>query len=120
MLGVTTKRSQSTTKGSQKSTLAELFPNPALVEVLSLFLLHPEEGFYQRGIAEATDNVLRQVQRALQRIERAGLVTKTRRGNMVYYKAERMHPAFEDLKRVFPQDGSSGGCVAGSSGAAGG
>jgi predicted nucleotidyltransferase len=101
MSGVTTKRSQSTTKGSQLSTLAELFPNPALVEVLSLFLLHPEKELYQRGIAEATGNVLRQVQRALQRIERAGLVTKTRRGNMVYYKAERMHPAFEDLKRVF-------------------
>jgi predicted nucleotidyltransferase len=101
MPGMTTKRSQSTTKRSQMSTLAELFPNPALVEVLSLFLLHPENEFYQRGIAEATGNVLRQVQRALQRIERAGLVIKTRRGNMVYYKAERMHPAFEDLKRVF-------------------
>ena len=79
--GVTTKRSQSTTKGSRLSTLAELFPNPALAEVLALFLLHPESEFYQRGIAESTVNVLRQVQRALKRIERAGLVTKTRRGN---------------------------------------
>lgn len=101
MSGVTTKRSQSTTKRSQLSTLAELFPNPALVEVLSLFLLHPENEFYQRGIAEATGGALRQVQRALKRIERAGLVSKTKRGNMVYYKAERTHPAFEDLKRVF-------------------
>ncbi len=101
MPGVTTKRSQSTTKGSRLSSLAELFPNPALVEVLSLFLLHPESEFYQRGIAEATGNALRQVQRALQRIERAGLVTKDRRGNMVYYRAERGHPAFEDLKRAF-------------------
>jgi predicted nucleotidyltransferase len=97
----TTKRSQSTTKRSQLSSLAELFPNPALVKVLSLFLLHPEEEFYQRGIAESTGNALLQVQRALKRIERTGLVTKTKRGNMVYYKAERMHPAFEDLKRVF-------------------
>jgi predicted nucleotidyltransferase len=97
----TTKRSQSTTKRSQLSSLAELFPNPALVKVLSLFLLHPEEEFYQRGIAESTGNALLQVQRALKRIERTGLVTKTKRGNMVYYKSERMHPAFEDLKRVF-------------------
>jgi predicted nucleotidyltransferase len=41
------------------------------------------------------------VQRALKRIEHAGLVTKARRGNMVYYQAEMMHPAFEDLKRAF-------------------
>jgi len=101
MQELTTKRSQLTTKRSQISTLAELFPNPALVEVLALFLLHPEEEFYQRGIAERTRNALRQVQRALKRIERAGLVTKTKRGNMVYYRAERGHPAFEDLKRVF-------------------
>lgn len=101
MYGLTTKRSQPTTKGSQLGTLAELFPNPALVEVLALFLLHPEEEIYQRRIAERTGNALRQVQRALQRIERAGLLTKARRGNMVYYRAERGHPAFEDLKRAF-------------------
>jgi predicted nucleotidyltransferase len=98
---LTTNRSQSTTKCSQLSTLAELFPNPTLVKVLSLFLLHPEKEFYQRGIAETTGNALVQVQRALKRIERTGLVTKTKRGNIVYYKADRMHPAFEDLKRVF-------------------
>jgi predicted nucleotidyltransferase len=101
MSELTTKRSQSTTKRSQLSTLAELFPNPTLVKVLSLFLLHPEKEFYQRGIAASTRNALLQVQRALKRIERAGLVTKTKRGNMVYYKADRMHPAFEDLQRVF-------------------
>ncbi|MGA8140939.1 MAG: nucleotidyltransferase domain-containing protein [Desulfobaccales bacterium] len=98
---LTTNRSQSTTKRSQLSTLAELFPNPALVKVLSLFLLHPEKEFYQRGITESTGNALLQVQRALKRIEHTGLVTKTKRGNMVYYKADRMHPAFEDLKRAF-------------------
>jgi predicted nucleotidyltransferase len=91
----------STTDRSQFSTLAELFPNPTLVKVLSLFLLHPEKEFYQRGIAASTGKALLQVQRALKRIERAGLVTKTRRGNMLYYQAARLHPAFEDLQRVF-------------------
>lgn len=83
------------------SSLAHLFPNPTLVRVLSLFFLRPEEKFYQRDIAERTGSLLRQVQRALKRIERAGLVTKSREGNRVYYAAERMHPAFDDLKRVF-------------------
>jgi DNA-binding transcriptional ArsR family regulator len=83
------------------SSLTELFPNPALVKVLSLFLMHPEEEYYQRDIAERTRSGLLQVQRALRRIERAGLVTKTREGNRVYYTAEREHPAFQDLQRVF-------------------
>jgi len=101
MPDLTTNRSQSTTKCSQLSTLSELFPNLTLVKVLSLFLLHPEKECYQRGIAASTGDALLQVQRALKRIERAGLVNKTKRGNMVYYKADRMHPAFEDLQRVF-------------------
>lgn len=34
------------------------------------------------------------------RLEKAGLVVKTPRGNRAYYQANRGHPAFEDLKRV--------------------
>ena len=98
---MTTKRSQSTTKRSQMSSLAALFPNPTLVKVLSLFLTSPEEKFYQRDIAERTGSILLQVQRALRRIERAGLITKSREGNRVYYTTERGHPAFDDLRRAF-------------------
>lgn len=101
MIVKTTKRSQSTTKGSHMSSLTALFPNPTLVKVLSLFLLHPEEKIYQRDIVERTGSILLQVQRALNRIERAGLVTKSREGNRVYYTADRTHPAFEDLQQVF-------------------
>ncbi len=97
----TTKRSRSTTKRSRPSGFRDLFPSPAVTDVLSLLLLNPDDEFYQREIAARTGNILRQVQRALKRIEAAGLVTKTRRGNRVYYKAERGHPAFEDLKRAF-------------------
>lgn len=96
----TTKRSQSTTKRRRPPSFHDLFPSPAVAEVLSLLMLGPDEEFYQSDIAARTGIILRQVQRALKRIERAGLVTKTRRGNRVYYKAERRHPAFEDLKRV--------------------
>jgi predicted nucleotidyltransferase len=62
--------------------------------------LHPETAFYQSELAEKTGNTLLQVQRALRRIEAAGLVSRTRRGNRVYYAAERQHPVFEDLKRI--------------------
>lgn len=83
------------------SSLAQLFPNPTLVRVLSLFFLHPEERFYQRDLAERTQSALLQVQRALRRVELAGLIRKTREGNRVYYLAEQTHPAFDDLRRAF-------------------
>lgn len=81
-------------------SLAKLFSNPTVLEVLSVLLLHPGREFYQRELADTTGRTLLQVQRALGRIEAAGLVTRTRRGNRVYYAAKRHHPVFEDLKRV--------------------
>jgi predicted nucleotidyltransferase len=82
------------------SSLTRLFPNPAVLDVLALLMLHPDRQFYQREIATLTQNTVLQAQRALNRIQDAGLVEKNRMGNRVYYIACRDHPAFEDLKRV--------------------
>ncbi len=83
------------------SSLVKLFANPTLVEVLNLFLLNPEEEFYQYDIVKKTHRALMQVQRALKRLAETGIITFSRRGKMIYYKALRRHPAFEDLKKLF-------------------
>jgi predicted nucleotidyltransferase len=82
------------------NSFIKLFPSPSLVAVLTLFLKHPEEEIYQSRIVETTKCALVQVQRALKRLEETGLITKTKSGNRIYYKANRMHPAFEDIKRA--------------------
>lgn len=83
------------------TSFAALFPSPVLVDILSLFLTRPDEEYYQRSLAEKTGYTLTQVQYALERIEEAGLVSKKKSGNRLYYRAERSHPAFEDLKGAF-------------------
>jgi len=83
-----------------RSSIASIFPNRALLDILALFLLHPGEEFYQREVAERTGTAVIQAQRALRRIEAAGLVGRVRRGNRVYYRAERSSPGFEDLKNL--------------------
>ncbi|MFH1220361.1 MAG: nucleotidyltransferase domain-containing protein [Candidatus Eisenbacteria bacterium] len=83
-----------------RACITSIFPNRALLDILALFLLHQGEEFYQREIAERTGAAVIQVQRALRRIENAGLVTKVRRGNRVYYRAEHSNPVFEDLKNI--------------------
>ena len=81
--------------------LLKLFANPTLVEILSLFFLTPEEEFYQSELAKKTQKGLIQVQRAMKILEEIGLVSSIRRGRMIYYKAVKNHPAFDDLKRLF-------------------
>ncbi|MBU1699011.1 MAG: hypothetical protein KJ970_07550 [Candidatus Eisenbacteria bacterium] len=74
-------------------SLARLFPNPAMLDVMVLIMLHPDQEFYQREIVERTQNTVLQVQRALKRIQDAGFVQKNKSGNRAYYRARR-EPAF--------------------------
>lgn len=83
------------------TSFAALFPSPVLVDILSLFLTHPEEDYYQRSLAEKTGHSLAQIQYALERIEEAGLLSKKKSGNRLYYRGEKSHPAFEDLRQAF-------------------
>jgi predicted nucleotidyltransferase len=79
----------------------KLFANPSLAETLGLFLLNPEEEFYQAHIVKKIGHGLIQVQRALKILEEIGLISSLKRGRMVYYRAIRTHPGFEDLKKLF-------------------
>lgn len=79
---------------------AGLFASGTLARLLTTFVTHPETVFYQKELADGAGTGLYAVQRELLRLERAGLVVRTPRGNRVYYRANRSHPAFEDLKRV--------------------
>src|SRR5262249_19559533 len=83
------------------SPLLQLFANPPLVKTLGLFLMNPEEEFYQTDIVKKTDLALVQVQRALKTLEKIGLISSVKRGRMVYYKAIRTYPGFGDLKNLF-------------------
>lgn len=80
---------------------SQLFASETLVALLRVFLMRADDSFYQRELADASGARLYLVQRELGRLERAGLIAKTPRGNRVYYQANRNHPAFEDLKRAF-------------------
>lgn len=80
------------------SGISSLFAGRAVVALLRLFVLHPTRDFYQRELADLTGERLFLVQKGLARLVRAGLVDRASSGNRVYYKANRSHPAFQDLK----------------------
>jgi predicted nucleotidyltransferase len=89
-----------TKKVSIMSAIIALFPSQTLVSVLSLLMINAEQEFYQLEIAHKTGYALLQVQNALKRIVESGMASQKKRGRMVYYRANRQHPAFEDLRRL--------------------
>jgi len=97
----TTNKVGQTTKIVGQSSIAVIFSSPTLVELLKVFALNPDAEFYQRELARMTGKQIYSLQRELARLERAGLIKKTKKGNRLYYSAEKGSPAFEDLKSVF-------------------
>lgn len=99
MASSTMIRSLVTTIESQ-SSIAALFSSSTLVHLLRVFCIEPDREYYQRELERITGTHLRQLQRDLVRLERAGLIASRISGNRVYYRAQRHHPVFEDLRRV--------------------
>lgn len=83
------------------SSILTLFSNQTLAQVLGYFFINPDEEIYQARLTSRTGRRLIQVQRALKTLEEAGLISAERQNRKVFYKANRSHPAFEELKKAF-------------------
>ena len=65
--------------------------------VLALFFSHPDESFYLREIERVTGTAHGAVQRELKRLSDAGIITRSARGRIVYYRANRQSALFDEL-----------------------
>jgi predicted nucleotidyltransferase len=61
---------------------------------------HPDERFYLRQLVRQTGAAQGAVQRELQLLSRAGLVTRTVDGRQVYFQANRESPVFTELQQL--------------------
>jgi len=66
--------------------------------VLSLLYSHTDESFYLREIARAAGVGLGAVQREVKHLSDSGIISRTVRGNQVYYQANPHCPIFQELK----------------------
>lgn len=69
-------------------------------EVLALLLGRPEQRFYLREIVRAAGGGSGAVQRELQALLDAGLITREKQGHQVYFSANPDAPVFEELRAI--------------------
>lgn len=86
------------TKNIGVDGVAELFATRTTASLLSVFVLHSDQVFYQKELVDLAGSPLYLVQRELKRLERAGLVSRMPRGRQVEYAVRREHPAFPGLR----------------------
>jgi predicted nucleotidyltransferase len=68
--------------------------------VLALLFGAPEDGFFVRQIARQIETSVGSVQRELVLLDGAGLIERTVLGSQVFYRANRAHPVFSELKAL--------------------
>lgn len=80
--------------------LANILFSKTRQSVLALLFLHPEKQFYTNEIIRHAQCGTGAVQRELQKLCEANLITTTQAGNQKQYKANQSSPLFIDLQNI--------------------
>ena len=84
----------------KSTSLAEALFTKTQQRVLGLLLGNPERSYYTNEIVRFADAGIGTVQRELQRLESAGLITAQKIGNQKHYQANRAAAIFEELRGI--------------------
>lgn len=77
--------------------LHDLIVSRVRVKILQLFYLSPGKIFHVRDIVRRTDEEINAVRRELAHLEKAGILTKERRANRLFYATRKDYPLYYDL-----------------------
>lgn len=80
--------------------LDRLFSSETRVALLELFLSRPGDRFYLREIVRELKRDISGIKRELDNLEKAGLLTSTKVGNLRYYTVSTSFPIYPELKAI--------------------
>ncbi len=84
--------------GTAQDSIAEALFGKTRRQVLALLFGRPQDAFYLRQIARETGTGVGAVQRELDRLTRAGVITRAPDGRQVYFRANPDTPVFSELQ----------------------
>ncbi len=84
--------------GTARDSVAEALFGKTRRRVLALLFGRPHETFYLRQIARETGAGVGAVQRELDRLTQAGVITRAPDGRQVYFRANPDTPVFDELQ----------------------
>lgn len=80
--------------------LLRLFASRTRVDLLTLFFSHPDRRLYVRQISRELKRDISGIKRELDNLEKAGVVTSEKIGNLRYYSVNRSSPLFPEIKGI--------------------
>lgn len=80
--------------------LTDFMISKVRVEMLELFFRNPSELYYVRQITRLIDEEINAVRRELNRMDKAGILQKEKRGNRLYYYLNPRYDFYPELLRL--------------------
>jgi predicted nucleotidyltransferase len=81
--------------------LKNLFSSQVRIDLLGLFFLNPDKEFYLRELVVRLNGFPRAVSVELKNLADIGLVKKRIAGKQHYYRINRQHPIYTELRDIF-------------------
>lgn len=82
------------------TSIAESLFSGVQQRLLALFFGQPDRSFYNNELLRLTGTGKGALQRELERLQSAGVVTAKRIGNQTHYQANRAAPIFEEIRGI--------------------
>lgn len=89
--------------------LQALIVSRVRVKVLQLFFLSPGKIYHVREVVRRTDEEINAVRRELAHLEKAGIMSKERRANRLFYMLRKDYPLYFDLMELMEKTKGLGG-----------
>lgn len=80
--------------------LSDIITSKVRVKLINLFFADITEKYHVRGLVREVKEEINAVRRELERLEKAGILSKEPRGNRLYYWPRSEYPYFEDLLSI--------------------
>jgi len=91
--------------------LVRLFSSETRVSLLTLFFSHIDKRFYVRELARQLGRDISGVKRELDNLERAGILTSEKVGNLRYYRVNRGSPVYGEIKGIIAKTTGADGSI---------
>lgn len=89
--------------------LSDFIVSRVRVKILQLFFMSPGKIYHVREIVRRTDEEINAVRRELLHLEKAGIMSKERRANRLFYALRRDYPLYFDILELIVKTSGLGG-----------
>jgi DNA-binding transcriptional ArsR family regulator len=94
--------------------LEKLFSSKTRVEILRLLFSNPDGRYYVRQIAREIRRDISGIKRELDNLDKAGLLTSEKLGNLRYYSVNKSAAIYPEIKAIIAKTVGVQGAIAGS------